>query len=90
MVVLCVCVYVCMCVCVCVFVPTLAASVSVFFRNQRYSRVSLTRFLDFIDLLFKMCEKANMLELTVNDLCAPAVDGRMLLLLLQAAKDKLV
>ena len=38
---------VCVCVCVCVSVPALAASVSAYIRNQRYSRVSLRRFLDF-------------------------------------------
>ena len=39
---------VCVCVCVCgVSIPALAASASVYIRNQRYSWVSLRRFLDF-------------------------------------------
>ena len=38
---------VCVCVCVCVSLPALAASASIYICNQRYSRVSLRRFLDF-------------------------------------------
>ena len=36
-----------LCVCVCVSVTALAASAPVYIHNQRYSRVSLRRFLDF-------------------------------------------
>ena len=57
-----------MCGCVCV--PALAASVSVYIRNQRYSRVFLRRFLDFDSWIFKSydvkSQYANKLELTAS------------------------
>ena len=40
-------------VCVCVCVPALATSASVYIRNQRYSRVSFRRFMDFDSWIFE-------------------------------------